>query len=162
MSRKKRNIKSGTWFQREMAMSKAYWALSGTAKGLLTLFLLKRDMDNQHNVINKNNITMTYKELENLHGQNVFGKPEGLSRASVKRGLDGLMAKGFIRVIHQGGAFQQDKTIFGLTDDWRHWFPGLVVEKRPPGKKASRPTHEKNFNPHNRTLTHPHNRNLKT
>ncbi len=116
--------------------SKAFWALSGTAKGMLLQFLMKRNMDKKHNILNKRNITMTYKELENLHGCDLFGKADGLSRGSIARALKDLMAKGFIEIVRQGGAYQKDKTIYDLTDDWKWWTRGTVIRKKSPGKKA--------------------------
>ena len=79
---------------------------------------------------------MTYAELENIfnHGkQNDFGnkKIAGISRPRIIRAIDELLAKGFIEIVHQGGAFQQDKSIYALIDDWRIWHKGAVFGKRP-------------------------------
>jgi DNA-binding PadR family transcriptional regulator len=150
VARKKGKAKPGTWVTREMVNSRAYWKLIGTAKGLLMLFLLKRDMDKQHNCLNKNNITMTYLELENLfvsNGQNkiggvaiarnLTGYKDGLSRASIARAIKDLMAKGFIPLIHHGGTYKKDKSIYGLTDDWMRWTPGAVLYEKPPGKRVN-------------------------
>lgn len=145
---------------REIYTSEAFWALSGTAKGLLLLFLGKRDMSKKREVLNQKNITLTYLELENLFGNDAFGKPRGLSRASIPRGIKDLMEKGFIEIVRQGGGYQKDKTIYGLTDDWKWWQPGTVVRQKQKGKAAARNTVENNFNPHNRTHTHPHNLTL--
>lgn len=134
MSRKK--ARSGTWVTRELLFSKAFWALSGTAKGLLLMFLLKRDMNKQHECLNYRKITLTYKELENLHGEDPGGKPSGISRGSIARGIKELLAKGFIEIVRQGGAYQQDKTIYGLTHEWELWVPGMVVREKTPGKKS--------------------------
>jgi len=161
MGHKSGKAKSGTWVTRALLRSKAFWALSSTAKGLLFQFLLKRDMDKQHNCVNRKCLTLTYKELENIFGKSSDGTCSGLARASIARGLKDLMAKGFIEIIRQGGAYQKDKSIYGLTDDWQWWHHGLVIREKQPGKKAARETHEKNFNPHNRTHTHPHNRTQK-
>ena len=163
MGRKKGKAKSGTWFTREMACSRAFVALSSTAKVILIQFLLKRDMDNNHNVINKNSITMTYKELENLFGEDAFGKKGGgLPRSSISRGFDDLLAKGFIRVVRLGGAYQKDKTVFGLSDDWKHWYKGTVFNKRQKGNKPSTLTYKNNFNPQAATHTHPQSETLNT
>ena len=114
------------------------------------LFLLKRDMDKQHNCLNKNSITMTYLELENLFvsngrnkiggvpiDRNMTGNKDGLSRASIARAIKDLMAKGFIQLVYQGGTYKQDKSVYGLTDDWSLWTPGAVMFKKPPGKRSN-------------------------
>ena len=93
-------------------------------------------MDKQHNCVNKRNITLTYKELENLHGEDSTGKPSGVSRGSIARGIKDLMAKGFIEIVRQGGGYQQDKTVYGLSDDWEWWIPGSIVRQKSPGKKS--------------------------
>lgn len=142
MSRKK--ARSGTWIERDLLRARAFWALSGTAKGLLFLFLLKRDMTKQHVCLNCRNITLTYKELENLHGEGLNGKPSGISRGSIARGIKELMAKGFIEIVRQGGAYQQDKTIYGLTNEWKLWVPGMVVREKAPGKKSGYHALQKN------------------
>lgn len=160
----KSKAKSGTWFPREMSRSRAYWALSGTAKGILLQFLMKRNMNNQHHCTNINELTMTYKELENIFGKKPDGKPDGVSRGAITKGLNDLLAKGFISIIKQGGAFQKDKTIYGLTDDWKQWRKGDVLRTKPRGRNAGRPTHKDNFgnflNPTGENHTHPTGENL--
>ena len=79
---------------------------------------------------------MTYAELENIFNRgrnNQFGakKKDGISRPRIIRAFNDLMAKGFINIVRQGGAYQQDKTIYALTDDWQWWQPGRVIFKRP-------------------------------
>ncbi len=150
MARKKGKAKAGTWVIRELVYSRAFWALSGTATRLLMPFLLKRKMDNQHNCLNKNSITMTYLELENLFvsnsrnkiggvpiDRNMTGYKDGLARASIARAIKDLMAKGFIKLVYQGGTYKQDKSVYGLADDWRLWTEGAVIYKKPPGKRVN-------------------------
>ncbi|MDY0045208.1 MAG: hypothetical protein RBS82_11180 [Syntrophales bacterium] len=146
-NKKPGKIKSGTWVTREMATSKAYWALNSTAKGLLLVFLLKRDMDKQHNVLNRRSITVTYLELENLFGKRINGKSDGIPRSNIARAINDLLAKGFIEIIHRGGGYQKDKTVYGLTVDWQWWVPGQVVRKKDPGKRASRTMFKKKSQP---------------
>ncbi len=93
-------------------------------------------MDKKHNCVNCKNLTLTYKELENMFGQNPAGEPTGIARGSITRGIKDLMAKGFIEIIRQGGGYQKDKTIYGLTHDWKWWHPGAVIKEKQPGKKA--------------------------
>lgn len=136
MARKKGKVKPGTWVTREMLNSRAFWALSPTAKGMLFQFLLKRDFDKKHNCLNQKNITLTYKELEAIFGKKPDGTPCGLARGSIARGFKDLLEKGFIEIVRQGGAYQQDKTIYGLTHGWKYWHAGAVIREKQPGKKA--------------------------
>ena len=132
---KKGKFKSGTWVEREMFMSRAYLSLSGFAPQLLILFLGKRDFNSQRECKNKGNITMTYAELENIFNRgkrSQFGGKEkdGITRPRIIRAIDELLAKGFIQIVHQGGAYKQDKSIFALSEDWRIWHPGVVFSER--------------------------------
>lgn len=159
MSRKK--AKSGTWVTRIMMHSKAYWALNSTAKGLLILFLMKRDMSKQHECMNCKALTMTYLELENLYGPDPFGKPQGLARSSINRGLTDLRAKGFIEIIRQGGTYQKDKTIYGLCEHWKRWVPGQIIDQKTKGLRTGYRGNKNNLNVQSGTHTHPQNGTLK-
>jgi hypothetical protein len=135
MGKKKRKgkFKPGTWLDREMYMSRAYLSLGGFAPQLLCLFLGKRDFDRDCNCLNKDSITMTYAELENIfnHGEQNKGLPkDGVTRPRIIRSFEQLMARGFIRIVHRGGTYKQDKSIYALTDEWKRWQKGMVFFKR--------------------------------
>jgi hypothetical protein len=127
MGYKKGKARPGTWFTRDLLLSPAYIKLSATGKSVLGVIWLKRDMSHNHEVQNRRSISVTYKELEAL----------GMSRGSITNAFDDLQAKGFIEVVHRGGAYQQDKTVYGLTDEWRWWKVGdKPVRVRQPGINA--------------------------
>lgn len=141
-NKKKHRAPPGTWVERDMFMSRAFLELSGFAVQLLILFLAKRDITHERKVLNKKSITMTYLELENIYhrreGQRE-GKPfgqadlaRGISRPRIIRAIDQLLAHGFIEIVHRGGAYQQDKTVYALTDEWQFWRPGTIFRKREP------------------------------
>jgi len=142
MARRKKVKKAapGTWLDRDLYTSRAYLELTGFAPQLLALFLGKRDISADRTVKNRDAITMTYIELENIYyrreaqGQKEVRDdlPRGIKRPRIVLAIDNLLAHGFIRIVHRGGAYQQDKTIYGLTDDWRHWRPGIVFRTRKP------------------------------
>ena len=122
---------SGTWITREMIMSKAFTSLSGGSKQVLLMFLLKRDMTKQHVCSNCDSLTMTYLELENMHGEG-----DGMARGTITYSIEQLLARGFIQVVRQGGGYQQDKSVYGLTEDWRFWVPGSVIRTKNKGRSA--------------------------
>ena len=132
----KRKAPSGTWLLRDITFSRAFFALNSNAKLILLLFLHKRNMNRKHECINKSELTMTYLELEYLHGKTGDGKPIGLSRSSIARAFDDLMAKGFIGVVKRGGTYKKDKTIYFLSDEWKGWWDGQVKKKRVKGTGA--------------------------
>ena len=60
--------------------------------------------------------TLTYKELEN--------KPYYFSQPKITRGIDELLAKGFIEIVNRGGCFEKDKATYALVEDWKNWRQG--------------------------------------
>jgi hypothetical protein len=70
------------------------------------------------------------------------------------------MAKGFIKIVHRGGTYKQDKSIYALTDDWKYWQKGTVFHKREKDtrhrgyRKAKLPDGLPNVTHENDTQTH--------
>jgi hypothetical protein len=120
----------GTWLEREMFQSPAYFALGGCAPQLLTIFMGKRHFERypakkgRDNMVcaNCNSLTFTYIEAEQSYG---------ITKSRFSRGIDELLAKGFISIVSHGGAYQQDKTVYALSDRWKRWTPEYVFEERP-------------------------------
>jgi hypothetical protein len=118
----------GTWVERELFESKAFLSLRGAASQVLILFLSKRQFDKvgrrgkeKRICTNRDSISFTYIEAE---------KKYGITKSRFSRALNELMAKGFISRIHQGGAWQRDKSIYALSDNWKQWSDGVVFENR--------------------------------
>ena len=109
-----------TSIETEMVVSKAFMTLNGTCKTVLLLFLLKRKLKFKKGqvpiCINPDEISMTYIELTS--------EPFNLHPEQVRRAIKTLLERGFIKVVHQGGAYKKDKTIYGMSDNWRIWGPG--------------------------------------
>jgi len=125
---KSTGLPSGTWVERDLFTGRAFLSLRGVAPQLLINILGKRDRQKvidrkgkkDHAWVNLNNLTMTYKELLAM----------GVSQPRATRGFDELLAKGFLTIIKKGGAYQKDKTVYGLSEKWRFWEPGEVIETR--------------------------------
>ena len=120
----------GTYIEANILESQAYLSLSGIAPQVLSLFYLKKQYEKvggkkngkQKRVcINGNSLSLTYIEAKEKYG---------ITQPRLTRAIDDLLAKGFLICIHQGGAYQQDKSIFGLSENWRLWRPGMVFETR--------------------------------
>ncbi len=134
MGRRKGKFKPGAWFTRELLLSSAYIKLSSSGKNILGALMLKRDFNKARVLLNKQNLTVTYKEMEAY----------GMARGSVTAGITDLLAKGFIEIVRVGGAYQQDKTVYGLTEDWRFWRVGdKSVRTKHRGKKSGYDSLEK-------------------
>lgn len=125
---KGKKLQPGTFVYLEMIQSKAFLALKGFAPQLLLLFLLKRkrqmSKDKKGVKFQKwidDNLIMTYAELE---------KKYDVTKPRFTRGIDDLLAKGFLEIRHAGGAFKKDKSVYALVDTYLLWRPGSVFKKR--------------------------------
>lgn len=109
-----------TSIETEMVVSKAFMTLNGTCKTILLLFLLKRHLRYKKGkvpiCVNPDEICMTYTELEN--------EPFNFHPEQIRRSFKTLLIRGFIKIMHQGGAYKKDKSVYGLSDNWLLWEPG--------------------------------------
>ena len=71
---------------------------------------------------NGDSLNITYAEMQK--------KPYLISQPRLTRAIDQLLEKGFIEQIHQGGGYQQDKSVYALSHKWELWRPGMVCETR--------------------------------
>jgi hypothetical protein len=120
----------GTFIKTSLVLSKAVLSLGkkGTAptvsaaseKMLLMLYLKRKFSHLKHKDgkewvrTDDNKFSLTYKELE----------AHGIPQAMATRGFDEMLAKGLIKIAHQGGAYDKDKTLYSLVDDYKRWRPG--------------------------------------
>jgi hypothetical protein len=118
----------GTWVERDVFESNAFLSLKGFAPQLLILFLAKRQFRNHGRqgkqkkiCINCDSLTFTYVEAE---------KKYGVTKSRLSRAIDELLSKGFIAIVHHGGGFKQDKSVYALSNNWMLWQPGTVFETR--------------------------------
>ncbi len=125
----KKGYGKGTFLETRYFLSPAFRSLgekrtaptvSTASIKILILLLAKRRFTKQKNKSSQyvraddNKFPMTYKELEAY----------GISQGTATRAFDELLAKGFIDIAHQGGAFDKDKSLYSLVDDFRGWRPG--------------------------------------
>ena len=126
---RKHKFQPGTWIEREMFESKTFISLRGFAPQLLILILGKRQFIMHKNKSGKekrvctncDSINFTYIEAK---------KRYGVEKKRLTRAIEQLLQKGFLRVVHQGGGYKQDKSIYALSDNWLFWQPGTVFETR--------------------------------
>lgn len=67
-----------------------------------------------------NEFHLTYAELET----------RGIPQKIATRGIDELLAKGFIDIVDPGGAFEKHKAVYSLSNDFLLWQPGKILKKR--------------------------------
>jgi hypothetical protein len=122
----------------EIYESKAFWHLGGTAAQVLIIIMSKRRMERVAGkktkkktwvCINPDELCFTYVEaLEKF----------GINKVRFTRAIDALLAKGFIRQTHQGGAYKRDKSTYALSEAYVMWKPDTVIEKRAASDTVSR------------------------
>ena len=116
----------------KMVYSKAFNDLNAPAHVMLSYLLLQlkwvnvaRSKDKPKYVItNKREVTMPYSILNK--------PPFKLANSSIVRGIDSLLAHGFISVERQGGKAKGHPTIYAWSDKWETWINGKVVFSRKP------------------------------
>lgn len=119
---------TGTFVLRELFESPAFIALSGVAPQMLIYILGKREMPKVGKVricVNEKELKFSYIELEKL----------GITQPRATRGFDELLAKGFIKIEHQGGGYQKDQSIYSLSNQYLLWKKGKVFTERPKALK---------------------------
>ena len=118
----------GTYIIRELWESPAYNALRGYAPQFLTHIFGKRQFEivrmgkrQKRTCTNCDKLNLTYVE---------FKQKYGITQPRLTRAFDQLLEKGFLSISYRGGAYQKDKTIYALSENWRLWKPGIVFETR--------------------------------
>lgn len=115
---------------RDLINSKAFLSLKGVSPQLLMLFLARRRLEKHGRrgkkkwvCVNASEIIFTYSEAKRRFG---------ISNARFTRGIDDLIAKGFIDIVHPGGCYKHEKSVYGISDRWRLFGgPGFVCIQRP-------------------------------
>lgn len=140
MGKNKNGYGKGTFVESSIFLSKAFLSLgrAGTSEvvscvscQVLMLLLGKRQFgkrkDRKGNPVRErtddNRFTLTYKELE----------ARDILQKMATRAIDELLAKGFIKIIDPGGAYNKHKAVYALVEDFKSWRPG-----DPPVRKRSR------------------------
>jgi len=116
------------WIDRELIESRAFLSLSGFAPHLLFFVLARRRYEKQGpkgrekwTIVNGASIHLTYAE---------FARKYRITGPKLTRAIDQLLSRGFLEVVHVGGGFQKDKSVYALSEKWTLWRPGLCFEAR--------------------------------
>ena len=122
--------------ERELLSSKAYLSLKGFAPQLLFLFYCRRRLEKKGRkgkekwvCVNASEIEFTYSEAK---------KKFGIGSQRFTRAVDELISKGFINIVHQGGCYRRDRTIYELSQRWRQFGKADFKEAIRPGDPVKR------------------------
>jgi hypothetical protein len=114
----------GTFVERDLFESPAFFALGGVASQMLIYMLGKREFKQTNKsriCVNDKELKLSYIELEKL----------GITQPRATRGFDELLAKGFIKIEHHGGGCQKDQSIYSLSNQYLLWKKEKVFSVRP-------------------------------
>lgn len=115
---------SGKWtpLTKSMIYSESFQDLTLSARRILDFVMIQREMiiasnkkskKKTYSCVNPDDIYIPYSQLNN--------RPFSMKNQSVTRGIDCLLAHGFITVKEQGGSKKGHVTIYSLSEKWQDW-----------------------------------------
>lgn len=130
-------LSDGTYLVKDLLSSTAYFALSGVAPQVLTIFhcklikkrISKRARKSEYIVLNAKNLFFTYAEAKSKYG---------LTKPRFTRAIDQLVEKGFIDIVRQGGGLEGDYSVYAISNRWEKYGTiGFKEAKRKKGRRVS-------------------------
>jgi len=119
-----------------MAYSKAYLSLGNPAMKILTYILFHQRWENVSRNQSKPKWICTNKDDLKLLYAAFRESPFKMQNKSITRGIDELLAKGFIKVKEQGGKSKGHASVYKIVDDYKGWEKGSVpMSTRRPFRK---------------------------
>jgi len=160
----------GFYWERDLYQSDAFLSLGKNSIKVLIALLDNRQREKssmakdkkgnkrKHKFINLDRLEIPYGTLEKVYK---------IPRSSIPPAIDELLAKGFVKIRHHGGAFKHDKSKYAWSDNYLLWTLGAEpFETRPKREKHGYQGRKlgaiKNHNAKNRTHTHTKNHTLRT
>jgi hypothetical protein len=133
---KKANPKTGGFYwERKLYQSEAYLSLKKNSMLVVIHLLDIRKREAPRNAKDKkgNKCKPRFINLDHLEiPYGVLEKVYKINRSSIPVAIDELLAKGFIKIVHCGGAYKHDKSIYAWSDNYLMWTPGMKpFSKRP-------------------------------
>jgi hypothetical protein len=135
-----KNYKGGGIFlERDLYQSDAFLSLNKNSIKILIAILDSRIRESKNQAkdkkgrprkpkfINLDNLMIPYGTIE---------KKYMVPRGRIPAAIDELMAKGFLKLVHHGGAYKHDKSIYAWSNNYLLWTPSAgPFEVRPKREK---------------------------
>ena len=128
MTKKANHKAGGFYWERELYQSDAFLSLGKNSIKVLIALLDNRERELPRNAKDKkgNKRKPRFINLDHLEiPYGVLEKTYKINRSSIPAAIDELLAKGFIKIVHSGGAYQHDKSIYAWSDNFLMWIPGM-------------------------------------
>ena len=116
----------GFYWERKLYQSEAYLSLSKNSMKVVIHLLDIRKREAPRNAKDKkgNQRKPRFTNLNQLEiPYGVLEKTYKINRSSIPAAIDELLAKGFIKMVHSGGAYKHDKSIYSWSDNFLMWSP---------------------------------------
>ncbi len=120
----------------KMGHSQAWLSLSNPGHKVITHVLFQLHWENISRDKSKPNfVCINNKSIQILY-KNLSERPWCMHQKSITRGIDELLAKGFISIKEQGGSKKGHASIYSLSEAYLKWNKGDdPIEKRRPFSK---------------------------
>lgn len=121
----------------KMIYSKAFNSLSGKGHILIGYILnqlryqkTKGNRSRSYGCLNSNSLLIPYRVLKK--------EPFKMANSTITKSIDELLAKGFVKIVEQGGREKGHVSVYGLSEKYLQWQPGdaPVSVRRPYAKRG--------------------------
>lgn len=109
----------GFYWERELYQSEAFLSLGKNTMKLIIALLDSRQREPSSKAKDRKGVKRKPKFTNLDHLEMPYGtleKTYNIPRGSIPQTLDEALAKGFIKIMHRGGAYKHDKAVYGWSD----------------------------------------------
>jgi len=124
---KRKSQKFPAYQTQQLFFSPAFRSLKPASKDILTMLYYNIDMASKTKngkytpcITNRCDIRLPYEEITRYLGY----KDKAIWTAFKE-----MLSNGFIKIVKQGGGAKGDMNVYGITEDWRKWEPGMVIRE---------------------------------
>ena len=129
----KKHSNGGIYIERYLYQSKAFLSLGRNAIKLLFALWDVRIREPKKMAKDRKGVSRKpgYINLDRLEAPYpTLIKKYYMNNQGITNAIDELLAKGFIKISHNGGMGEHDKSRYELTEDYLQWNPGNIFNRR--------------------------------
>lgn len=111
-------------FQLDMLHSPAFQDLGKPATTILLYTLMQLQWHNTAKKTKRSNWVCSNANEIKLQYATFNSEPYSMKNMTITRGIDSLLANGFIEIVEQGGSAKNHASVYAISDKWRTWKKG--------------------------------------